>query len=52
MRLALEAGWPPLAAILAATSLALAAAVLLHALAEVPTQRAAHRLGRGVGPGR
>lgn len=46
IRLLLEAGWPPLAAILAATLIALAAATALHLLVEVPTQRAAHHLGR------
>ncbi|WP_458093816.1 acyltransferase family protein [Roseomonas sp. WA12] len=46
IRLLLEAGWPPMAAILAATSLALAAAIALHLLVEVPTQRAAQHLGR------
>ena len=46
IRLLLEAGWPPVAAIPAATVLALAAAAALHLLVEVPTQRAAHDLGR------
>ncbi|MBP0491701.1 acyltransferase family protein [Pararoseomonas indoligenes] len=46
MRLLLEAGWGPGAAILAATALAFLAAWLLHRLVERPTQRAAHRLGR------
>ncbi|WP_338664009.1 acyltransferase family protein [Pararoseomonas sp. SCSIO 73927] len=46
MRLLLEAGWGPGAAVLAATALAFAAAWLLHRLVERPTQRAAHRLGR------
>lgn len=46
LRLLLEAGTPPGAAILATTSLALAAAALLHALVEVPTQRAGHRVSR------
>ncbi|HEY8610766.1 MAG TPA: acyltransferase [Roseomonas sp.] len=46
MRVLLEAGWPAMAAILIATTLALAVATLLHRLVEVPTQRAAHWLGR------
>ena len=46
IRLLLEAGWPPLAAILAATILALATAAGLHRLVEVPTQQAAHRIGQ------
>ncbi|MCR0984798.1 acyltransferase family protein [Roseomonas populi] len=46
MRLLLEAGWGPGAAILAATALAFVAALILHLGVERPTQRAAHRLGR------
>jgi peptidoglycan/LPS O-acetylase OafA/YrhL len=48
MRLLLEADAPPLAAIGAATALALAAATLLHVLVEVPTHRAGRRLSRDV----
>ena len=43
MRLMLEAGAPPLAAILSAAVLAIGAAILLHRLVEIPTQRAAQR---------
>ena len=48
LRLLLEAGLPAGPAILATTALALGAAILLHVLVEVPTQRAAHRISRGI----
>ncbi|MBP0446674.1 acyltransferase [Roseomonas sp. SSH11] len=46
IRLMLEAGAPPLAAILLAALLAFGCAILLHRLVEVPTQRAGHRVSR------
>jgi peptidoglycan/LPS O-acetylase OafA/YrhL len=44
IRLMLEAGAPPLAAILLATLLALATATLLHRVVELPTQRLGRRV--------